>query len=164
MKQSLYNIEQDQRYTLSEIEALGGELTPELEAQLEINAQQLQTKSIKYLEVIKTKDAYNSLVKEEIKRLQGIVKINDNLTTRLKDNLLRAVKTFGDFEAGFTKFSIRKSVSVKVMEDMINSLPKKYKTVKVIESADKKTIKKDLQDGIEIDGCELVSNDNLSIK
>ena len=88
MKQSLYNIEQEQRYTLSEIEALGGELTPELEAQLEINAQQLQTKSIKYLEVIKTKDAYNSLVKEEIKRLQGIVKINDNLTTRLKDNLL----------------------------------------------------------------------------
>ena len=30
MKQSLYNIVEEQRYTLSEIENMGGELTPEL--------------------------------------------------------------------------------------------------------------------------------------
>ena len=55
MKQSLYNIVQEQRYTLSEIEEMEGELTPELEEQLIINSSQLDGKSMAYLEVIKTR-------------------------------------------------------------------------------------------------------------
>lgn len=164
MKQSLYNIVEEQRYTLAEIEELGGELTPELEEKLTIQANQLEAKSIAYLEVIKTKDNYNELVKQEIKRLQSIVKRNDSITSRLKDNLLNAVKTFGEFEVGFNKFGIRKSVSVKVLDDMVNQLPKEYKNVKITETPDKTAIKKALQNGIKIDGCELLNNDNLSIK
>lgn len=164
MKQSLYNIVEEQRYTLSEIEAMAGELTPELEEQLVINAYQLESKSIAYLEVIKDREAYINSAKEEIKRLQSIVKVNDNLINRLKDNLLLAVKTFGDFEVGFTKFSTRKSTSVHVMDDMVNSLPAEYKTINITESANKTAIKKALQDGIKIDGCELLHNENLSIK
>ena len=164
MKQSLYNIVEEQRYTLLEIERMAGELTPDLEEQLEITAYQLESKSIAYLEVIKDREAYINSAKEEIKRLQQIVKVNDNLITRLKDNLLTAVKTFGDFEVGFVKFSTRKSTSVHVMADMINALPADYKTIKITESADKTAIKKALQEGIEIDGCELMHNENLSIK
>lgn len=164
MKQSLYNIVEEQRYTLSEIENMGGELTPELEEQLTINAHQLESKSIAYLEVIKDREAYVNNAKEEIKRLQGIVKANENIVKRLKDNLLTAVKTFGSFEAGFVKFGIRKSTSVNVHEDMVNSLPKEYKTVKVTESPNKTAIKKALENGIEIDGCELSHNENLTIK
>ena len=62
MKQSLYNIIEEQKYTLQEIELMEGELTPELEEQLIINAHQLESKSIAYLEVIKTKDAYNVML------------------------------------------------------------------------------------------------------
>ena len=91
-KQSLYGIIQEQRYTLSEIEIMEGELTPELEAQLEITALQLESKSIGYLSVIKTKEAFNLQIAEEIKRLQAMKKRNDNLVTRLKDNLLIAVR------------------------------------------------------------------------
>ena len=161
MKQSLYNIIEEQKYTIQEIELMEGELTPELEEQLIINATQLESKSIAYLEVIKTKDAYNVMLKEEIKRLQAMVKRNDNLTTRLKDNLLLAVKTFGDFESGFSKFGTRKSSTVEV-ED-INQLPTEYKTIKVTESADKTAIKKALQSGIEIEGCSIVDHQNLKI-
>ena len=164
MKQSLYNIVEEQRYTLSEIESMGGELTPELEEQLVINAHQLESKSIAYLEVIKDREAYINLAKEEIKRLQAIVKVNDNLVNRLKDNLLTAVKTFGSFEVGFVKFGTRKSTSVNVQEDMVNQLPNEYKTIKVTESANKTAIKKALQEGVEIDGCRLIENENLSIK
>ena len=164
MKQSLYNIVEEQRYTLLEIERMAGELTPDLEEQLEITAYQLESKSIAYLEVIKDREAYINSAKEEIKRLQQIVKVNDNLITRLKDNLLTAVKTFGDFEVGFTKFSTRKSTSVHVMSDMVNALPAEYKTIKITEAPDKTAIKKALQEGIEIDGCELLHNENLSIK
>ena len=161
MKQSLYNIIEEQKYTIQEIELMEGELTPELEEQLIINATQLESKSIAYLEVIKTKDAYNVMLKEEIKRLQAMVKRNDNLTTRLKDNLLLAVKTFGDFESGFSKFGTRKSSTVEV-ED-VNQLPTEYKTIKVTESADKTAIKKALQSGIKIEGCSIVDHQNLKI-
>ena len=164
MKQSLYNIVEEQRYTLSEIESMGGELTPELEEQLVINAHQLESKSIAYLEVIKDREAYINNAKEEIKRLQGIVKVNDNLVNRLKDNLLTAVKTFGSFEVGFVKFGTRKSTSVDVLDDMVNQLPKEYKTIKVTESPNKTAIKKALQEGVEIDGCRLIENENLTIK
>jgi hypothetical protein len=161
MKQSLYNIIEEQKYTLQEIELMEGELTPELEEQLIINAHQLEIKSIAYLEVIKTKEAYNVMLKEEIKRLQEMVKRNDNLTDRLKDNLLIAVKTFGDFEVGFNKFGTRKSETVEV-ED-VNQLPKEYKTIKVTEAADKIAIKKALKSGLEIEGCYIQENQNLKI-
>ena len=164
MKQSLYNIVEEQRFTLAEIEDMAGELTPELEEQLVINAQQLESKSIAYLEVIKDREAYINNAKEEIKRLQAIVKVNDNLVNRLKDNLLTAVKTFGSFEVGFVKFGTRISKSVNVDSEMINQLPNEYKTIKVTESANKTAIKKALQDGVEINGCELVTNLNLNIK
>ena len=161
MKQSLYNIIEEQKFTLQEIELMEGELTPELEEQLTINAHQLEAKSIAYLELIKTKDAYNVMLKEEIKRLQAMVKRNDNLTTRLKDNLLIAVKTFGDFEVGFNRFSTRKSETVEV-ED-VNQLPQEYKTIKVTEAADKIAIKKALKSGEEIKGCYIQEHQNLKI-
>ena len=164
MKQSLYNIVEEQRYTLSEIEEMGGELTPELEEKLIINANQLESKSIAYLEVIKDREAYINNAKEEIKRLQQIVKVNENLVSRLKENILTAVKTFGSFEFGFVKFGTRKSTSVYVLDDMVNQLPKEYKTIKVTEAPNKTAIKKALQDSIEIDGCRLIENENLTIK
>src|SRR5690606_25400940 len=105
---------EEQRYTLAEIEDMAGELTPELEERLIISAHQLESKSIAYLEVIKDREAYVNNAKEEIKRLQSIVKVNENLVDRLKDNLLMAVKTFGSFEVGFMKFGTRKSTSVEV--------------------------------------------------
>lgn len=161
MKQSLYNIIEEQRYTLQEIEMMEGELTPELEEQLTINANQLASKSIAYLEVIKSKDAYNLLINEEIKRLQAMKKRNDNLTARLKDNLLIAVKTFGDFESGFTSFSTRKSETIEV--ENVNGLPKEYKTIKVTETANKAELKKAIKSGEVIEGVKLVKHQNLKI-
>lgn len=161
MKQSLYSIIEAQRYTIDDIEHMGGELTPELEKELKINAYQLQNKSIAYLEVIKTKETFNELIADEIKRLQAMKKRNDNLVFRLKDNLLTAVKTFGDFEVGFTKFSTLKSSTIEV--ENVNGLPNKYKTIKVTEAANKAELKKAIQGGELIKGVELVENQNLKI-
>jgi hypothetical protein len=161
MEQSIYNIIQDQRYTLQEIEELGGELTPELEAKLEIQAHQLEVKSVNYLHVISTKESFNGLIDAEIKRLQAMKKANDNLIDRLKDNLLNAVKTFGNFEVGLHKFGTRKSSTVEV-ED-VNQLPNEYKTIKITEAADKMAIKKAIESGIEIEGCYIKEHQNLKI-
>ena len=161
MKQSLYQITEQQRYTLSEIESMEGELTPELEAQLEITAMQLNGKSMAYLEIIAQKDSFTLLIDNEIKRLQALKKQNNNLVGRLKENLLNAVKTFGAFEVGTHKFGTRVSHSIKV-ED-VNSLPKEYKVITVTETADKIELKKALGDGAEIKGVTLVEHLNLKI-
>ena len=161
MKKSLYHIENEYLTIISQVEELDGELTPELEEQLTINEKELQSKSIAYLEFIGSKEALNVRVSDEIKRLQAVKKSNDTLVKNLKNRLLDAVKLYGDFEVGLTKFGTRKSSSVSV--DDVNSLPKELKVIKVTEQADKKAIKEALQAGESIEGCEIVENLNLKI-
>src|SRR5690554_4616533 len=158
---TLYEITLEQKNLINEIEALEGEITPEIEMGLIIAEQELQQKSIAYLEVIKKKEGFNDLIDNEIKRLQQLKKVNNNVVDRLKDNLLLAVKTFGSFTVGTQKFGTRKSSQV-IVED-VNSLPKEYKTIKVTEAADKKALKKAIQDGKEIKGVHIQENLNLKI-
>jgi len=157
---TLYNITAEQRDLINEIEALEGELTPDMEIKLAINESQLQQKSIGYLEIIKKKEAYNTLIDTEIKRLQALKKQSNNTIGFLKENLLNAVKTFGGYEVGLSKFGTRKSSSVEV-ED-VNNLPKEYKVVTVTERADKKKLKEALKGGKEIEGVWI--NEHLNLK
>jgi hypothetical protein len=158
---TLYEITIEQKNLINEIEQMEGELTPETEQRLIINESQLQQKSIAYLEVIRAKESFNYLIDGEIKRLQQLKKINNNVVERLNDNLLLAVKTFGEFTVGTQKFGTRKSSQV-IVED-VNSLPKEYKTIKVTESADKVALKKAIQAGEEIKGVHIQENLNLKI-
>ena len=159
---SLYKINQNMLSLLSVIEANEGELTDEVLEQLEINNEELQTKSESYLAVIKNREALNTQIDEELKRLQAMKKANNNLVLRLKNSLLNAVNIFGEFEVGLIKFGIRKSTAVEV-NGIVNDLPKEYKTVKVTEQPNKAEIKKSLQRGEQIEGCALVTNYNLKI-
>ena len=114
MKQTLYQIEQDYLSLINEIEESDGELSQEVQDALVINEGQLKQKSISYLEVIKTKEAFNKNVDEEIKRLQAIKKRNNTLVNRLNSTLLDAVNLFGEFEVGTLTFTTRKSESVLI--------------------------------------------------
>lgn len=160
---SLYNITLEQKSLINEIEKMEGEITPEMEEKLIIAKSELEHKSVAYLEVIQGKESFNSLIDNEIKRLQQMKKTNNNVVSRLKDNLLLAVKTFGSFTIGTQKFGTRKSSSVHVESDKVNDLPKQYKTIKVTESPDKKALKEALKNGEEIDGVSIVENLNLKI-
>lgn len=159
---SLYKINENMLSLLSVIEANEGELTDEVLEQLEINNEDLQTKSESYLAVIKNREALNTQIDDELKRLQAMKKANNNLVSRLKNSLLNAVNIFGEFETGLIKFGIRKSTTVEV-NGIVNDLPKEYKTVKVTEQPNKAEIKKSLQRGEQIEGCALVTNYNLKI-
>lgn len=159
---SLYKINENMLYLLSVIEANEGELTDEVLQQLEINNEELQTKSESYLAVIKNREALNTQIDDELKRLQAMKKANNNLVLRLKNSLLNAVNIFGEFETGLVKFGTRKSTTVEVT-GIVNDLPKEYKTVKVTEQPNKAEIKKSLQRGEQIEGCALITNYNLKI-
>ena len=161
MENSLFSITNEQKLLMLEIESLEGEITPEIEERLAITESQLQQKSIAYLEVIRQKEAYNSLIDAEIKRLQGLKKQTTNVIDRLEENLLNAVKTFGVYTVGTQKFGTRKSSQI-IVED-VNSLPDKYKVIKVTESADKMLLKEALKNGEKIEGVYVQDNLNLRI-
>lgn len=163
MEKSLYIIKEEYLDLISQIEQVEGELTPELESALMIHKSELEVKSIAYFEIIKQKESFNLRVEDEIRRLQAIKKSNESLVSKLKNNLLNAVNLFGNFEAGFLKFSTRKSKSVEVNIDT-NDLPKEFKSIKVTEAPDKTAIKTAIESGREVEGCRIVENINLAIK
>ncbi len=162
MKNTLFTISTDYLQLMEQIEILEGEITPELDEQLKINETQLQSKSIAYLEVLKTKEARNLQIDSEIKRLQAMKKSNDRITTNLKSRLLEAVKMFGSFEVGLQKFGTRKSVQV-ILDIETNKLDKEFKTITVKESPNKKAIKDAIKRGESIKGAELIEVLNLKI-
>jgi len=158
---SLYNIKENYLKLMEDVEESEGVLSEEMIHHLEINEKQLQNKSLAYTEVIKTKESFNLMIDEEIKRLSGIKKRNNTLIDVLKMNLLNAVELFGEFKVGTLTFGTRKS-SVLIIENE-ELIPKKYKIKTVTEKIDKMAIKKDLKT-MDIPSCFLQENKNLSIK
>jgi hypothetical protein len=158
---SLFNIQEDYSGMMRQIEEAEGEITEEMAAALEINEKDLQKKGVGYLEIIKQKEAFNLIVSEEIKRLQGLKRINDNSIDRLKNSLLNAVKTFGEFTIGTITFKTRKSSSLIIENEEL--IPKKYKTQIVTTKIDKAAIKKDLKNE-DIPSAYIQENFNLMIK
>ena len=124
-----------------------------------INENELKQKSLSYLEFIDDRESFIQRIDDEIKRLQQLKKTNKNIVDRLKSGLLNAVQMFGEFTTGTHKIGTRKSTSVHV--ENVDELPNEYKTVKITTTANKTDIKKALQNGVEIAGCELVETKNL---
>lgn len=162
MKNTLYDIKKEYLELINQVEELDGELTPELEYKLKINQSELTNKAIAYHSVILSKEAFNTTVDNEIKRLQALKKQNNNVIDKLKNSLVSAIELYGDFTIGTNTFSLRKSERVEV-ED-VNKLPKEFKTVKVTEQANKVEIKKALKLGQEIKNVYLREIFNLKIK
>lgn len=162
MKNTLYQIKESYLSLMDEIEASEGILSEDQENALEINKSELDSKSIAYLEVIKSSKAFISTIDDEIKRLEALKKRNSNLIDRLESSLLSAVQLFGEFNIGTLTFGKRKSESV-IVED-INGLPDEFKTVKVTEQANKADLKKAINSGEEIEGVSIQTNFNLAVK
>ena len=162
MKTTLYQIENDYQTLMNEIEEADGELTEEQINALTINEGQLKQKTVSYLEVIRSKEAFNLNVDNEIKRLQAIKKRNNTLVDRLNNSLLDAVKLFGDITCGTLTFTTRKSESIIIEnEDLIDY---NYKNQKMTITVDKVAIKKAIKEGKEVLGASLSENLNLNIK
>jgi len=140
------------------------ELTPELEAMLVINQQELTQKSIDYVKVIRNKEAYSDAIEAEIKQLKVKKDDNDRVIDRMKLMLKNSMIDSGidKIESGLFKLSLRRSEAVEVVN--IDQLPESLVTVKKTVSADKLKIKEQIKNGIPVEGAVLVENFNLMIK
>lgn len=127
---NLYNIQQELIDLFNIIEENEGELTPELEEQLNITEEDFRSKIKDYTQYINSLNYEQVAIKEEINRLKKLYDNKDKTINRLKSTLIDAIDKFGDttktgtkyIDYGTGKVSIRKSHAVDVNEDLVEEV------------------------------------------
>lgn len=114
-----------------------------------------------YIKVIKNTEADIEARKNEIKRLTELNRADERKNERLKEALKDSMALTGHerVDTPLFKVSFRKSEAVEV-DDLL--LPEAYKVATY--KPDKKRLKEDLKNGLEIIGATLVERKNLSIR
>ncbi len=110
---------------------------------------------------IKNLNADIKALKEEETNLAERRKSKENKVEQLK-NYLTSVLDLVPFESARAKISFRKSVAVNILDE--TRIPSEYTKTETVVKVDKKAIGDALKVGIEIDGAELVQNQNIQIK
>jgi hypothetical protein len=159
---NLYQITQEAQYLAALLET--EELTPELEAELLINQEQLQSKGINYAKVIANYQSEADQIDAEIKRLKAMKESRDKKVTWLTESLKKAMLVSGieKIESPLFKISLRRSEAVEV--DVVEALPSSFQNVKNVVTADKMAIKEAIKKGENVFGARIVENFNLQIK
>nr|DAS94904.1 MAG TPA: resistance protein [Caudoviricetes sp.] len=114
-----------------------------------------------YIKVIKNNEADIEARKNEIKRLTELNRADERKNERMKEVLKESMDLTGHerVDTKLFKVSFRKSEAVEV-DDLL--LPESYKVA--TWKPDKKRLKEDLKNGLEIIGATLVERKNLSIR
>lgn len=141
-----------------------GEFTPELEQQLAITRDELDSKAENYVKVIRSVEGDISVIDAEIKRLKEIREGKTRVVDRMKDALSTAMTAFkvDKIETSLMKLFFRKSESVEILDETL--VPEQYKFVRVAVNPDKILIKKLIKSGESVPGAEVVEKLNLQIK
>ena len=163
MEKSLYQITADQLELFNQIDELEGELTPELEEALKLNADNFEAKARGYIWHIKELESDIVTIDEEKARLDRIKKRNEKMIDRLKENMKNALLVFGDKQKIDTfTLSLRASKSVEITDE--TAIPQEFKNVKMVETINKTEIKKAIERGVNVAGATIKENQNLQIK
>lgn len=144
----IYNMELDEETKLDTLDSIDWET-------------EYETKVENYIKVMKNIDADVEARKAEIKRLMELNKADEKKKEHLKDTLSTSMNMTGHerVDTPLFKVSFRKSQAVEVDETI---LPEAYKVA--TWKPDKKRLKEDLKNGLEIIGASLVERKNLSIR
>lgn len=141
-----------------------GEFTPELEQQLAITRDELDSKAENYVKVIRSVEGDISVIDTEIKRLKELRDGKTRVVDRMKDALSTAMTAFkvDKIETSLMKLFFRKSESIEILDETL--VPEKYKLSRVVVNPDKILIKKLIKSGESVPGAEVVEKLNLQIK
>lgn len=124
---SIYNIQQNLLNIFNQIEENCGEITPELEEQLNISKDEFEDKIKSYTCVIHQLEYDLCAIKEEKARLDSIKKSKEKTIESLKRIMVKAIQLFGNISKSGTKFidygtgkvSLRKSESVEIDDNKL---------------------------------------------
>lgn len=133
---NIYQIKQELLAIFDELEENGGELTPELEEQLNISKEEFRDKIKSYSDVVKMLENDITNIKEEKARLSDLQKSKEKSIERLKKIMVESIEMFGDttksgskfIDFGTGKVSVRQTQAVEVEEDSIDRFANKLIT------------------------------------
>lgn len=113
---------------------------------------------------VRESEAKVDFLKGEIKRLQSKQIALDNRLQEFKQHISRIFQHEGINKLQTAKGTLylRKSASVEVQD--LDRIPADYVRTKVSFEPNKPNIKKALQDGVKVEGCELQEREILCIK
>ena len=125
---NIYQIKQELLAIFDELEENGGELTPELEEQLNISKEEFRDKIKSYSNVVKMLENDITDIKEEKARLSDLQKSKEKSIEKLKKIMVESIEMFGDttksgskfIDFGTGKVSVRQTQAVEVEEDSID--------------------------------------------
>jgi len=157
---NLFNIDADLFALYNEIENNGGEMTPELEAALEIVEAERMTKGEGYVYIMKQLRSQADLLRAEAKRLTELARQYENSADKLGDRLLQSVIAHGQIKTAFVTISTRKSKSVSITDESL--LEAEFLRIKC--EPNKTAIKEAIEAGQEVAGALIVENYSLNIR
>lgn len=181
---SLYQIRGEHLGLLKLIEEAEGDLTPEIEQALALNAEEFEDKAISYGYVVKMHEDVGEILDKEIKRLTELKKKAGKRAEAFKNRIDEAMREFG-FDKIVTPaltLSYRKSKPVELAEDFEENFLQHVSIMVVlkedapaemahlieyfdIKAAPSKTrIGDALKAGAEIEGAKIAEKKNLQIK
>jgi len=181
---SMYQIRGEHLGLLKLIEEAEGELTPEIEQALALNAEEFEDKAISYGYVVKMHEDVEEILDKEIKRLTALKQKAAKRAETFKNRIDEAMREFG-FEKIKTEMltlSYRKSNPVELADEFednflsnvsIEIKPKEGAPAEIAHlieyfdakaSVSKKRIGDALKAGAEIEGAKVIEKKNLQIK
>lgn len=93
---NLFNISNELRNIIEDIEVQGGEITDEQAERLEVREQEMKDKLDNYRKAILVLKYQEAMCSDEIKRLQAAKKAKTNVINKLNNSVLNAVVEFGE--------------------------------------------------------------------
>ncbi len=156
---NIYDIKKELTSILEAVEANDGELTDDLEAQLDKCQLERADKIVQYIKWYKNEYAKKAIVDAEIKKLKKISETKGRLTDRIFNLIKNNVDVGEKIGDEIHKLQWRPSEIVVVDETQLDS--KYFKIEKTPLKAD---IKEQLKNGIIIFGAKLEKRLNMGIK
>ena len=164
MLPSLYQIRQDHLNLINWIEENGGEISPEMLAELNLTELNFEQKAVSCSHVIKTFENDVKIIDEEIKRLQELKQKKAKAAEAFENRLTEAMQQFKipEIKTPTRNITFRKSEAIEV--ENVDIIPARYFNEKTTYTLDKDRVKRAIKEGVEIPGATLVTKQNLQIK
>lgn len=121
---NVFNILESHYKLLAELEENGGELTPEIQEQMEVNDEAIESKVKSLYYLIKKTEGEMNIIKDEEERLYKTRKVKENIVKRLKEYSVEILKAFG---------TIGKSGNYQLNYDTLKVYSKEYKSLEINE-------------------------------
>lgn len=139
----------------------GGEITPEIEQALAVNAEEISNKVDSYSAVLERFKVLEGYYKERADQYSSIAKQCKNVQDRLKDNLKFVMDQLGTNEISGHEMRFVKSATsglINIIDEEL--IPIEYKKEVITTEIDKKRLKEDASKGF-VPGTEFVPGFSL---